>query len=67
MKLDETIVQAIVKSMKENYVVFREIEEAQRFVNFLREIDLVVKPGDSSQSVLVENKNNKFLKFEDNE
>jgi hypothetical protein len=57
MKLDNSVIYAIVDSVLEGI----EKSGRPRFVLLrlkkqLKELDLVVKPGDSSQSVLVENK-----------
>lgn len=53
MKLDRSVIRSIVdfaSNLKSDTV------SAYQFVNFLDELDLVFKSGDSSQSTLVENK-----------
>lgn len=49
MKLDENVIDIIIDD------IIGEINERE-FRKFLRKLDLVIKPGDSSQGTLVENK-----------
>lgn len=56
MKLDERVVgKILIKAIAEGGG-FENIEDGERFVKFLEDLDLVFEPGDSSQSTLVESK-----------
>jgi len=52
MKLDESVIQNIMQTVGIRY----DASWSEYIKQHLRSLDLVVKPGDSSQSTLVENK-----------
>lgn len=53
MKLDESAIKDIMRTAIR---VYKDEMSSVEFWEYLHELDLVFKPGDSSQSVLVENK-----------
>ena len=56
MKLDESIIDKIEKIVYDSLDAYEPVLYEQVFRNRLRSLDLVIKPGDSSQGTLVENK-----------
>lgn len=56
MKLDESVIGHIIVRATAYGGGFENLEDVDEFMRFLEKLDLVVKPGDSSQSILYENK-----------
>lgn len=56
MKLDDSVIKKIVELVYDNLDAYEPCLDELHFYSDVFNLDLVFKPGDSSQSVLVEQK-----------